>query len=250
MSIYSGIGAQAKQVSKLYVGIGNTARQIQKAYVGVDGQARLVYQSGSPISGRSIGSVVRIKLDGAFTNFIVVHHGLPNGDYDASCNGTWLLMQNLYADTTFGATLYENSNLHSYLCNTIFPQIDPAVQSIAMWAKIPFRDNVGAKGLDTRIFVPGAKEVGFNSSDFSNVNGAKLAYFGDNSSRIAYYRGGGVGKWWTRDRKTSIWSGTTIYRVETGGGIGNENTGGSIGVRPCIIVPFNTLVDDDGYIVA
>lgn len=251
MGIYTGTGSAAHQTAKLYAGAGGTARQVQKVYAGVNGQARLVYQSGSAIGGRSIGSIVKIKVGGEDTNFIVVQHGLPNGDYDASCNGTWLMMQNLYGDTTASENLYESSNLHAYLCNTVFPQIDSAVQGIVKQVKIPNRDNVGANGLSTRIFVPGAKETGCTSSDYANVNGAKLAYFSDNSSRIAYYRGGGAGKWWTRDRHVGSWftTGTRFYRIETNGGLGYEGAGGSIGVRPCIIVPFETLVDEDGYIV-
>ena len=44
------------------------------------------------LSAKGIGSVVKIKVNGTLRNFIVVHQGKPSSIYDASCDGTWLLM--------------------------------------------------------------------------------------------------------------------------------------------------------------
>ena len=116
MSIYLGAGSTAHKMSKLYVGVGGQARQVQKVYVGINGQARLVYQSGSPIGSLAVGSIVKIKVDGSAKDFIVVHQGRPSGIYDNSCNGTWLLMKDIYESRQWDSSNtndYANSTIHS-----------------------------------------------------------------------------------------------------------------------------------------
>ena len=109
MSIYLGAGSTAHKMSKLYVGVGGQARQVQKVYVGINGQARLVYQSGSPIGSLAVGSIVKIKVNGSSRNFIVVHQGKPSSVYDDSCNGTWLLMKDIYESRQ-----WDSSNTNDY----------------------------------------------------------------------------------------------------------------------------------------
>ena len=49
------------------------------------------------LGARAVGSIVKIKVNGASKDFIVVQQGNPNtGTYDASCDGTWLLMKDIY----------------------------------------------------------------------------------------------------------------------------------------------------------
>ena len=42
---------------------------------------------------KAVGSVVKLKFNGAMREFLVVHQGKPSSLYDESCNGTWLLMK-------------------------------------------------------------------------------------------------------------------------------------------------------------
>ena len=59
---------------------------------------------------KAVGSIVKIKVNGASKDFIVVQQGNPNtSTYDSSCNGTWLLMKDIYTTSTFG-------NNNSYNC--------------------------------------------------------------------------------------------------------------------------------------
>ena len=247
MGIYTGAGGIARQVSKLYIGVDGTARQVQKMYVGVDGKARLVYACGSPISGRSVGSIVKIRVNGAYRDFIIVHQGLPSGDYDASCNGVWLLQRYVYDNVSYNSDFYENSNIHSYMNNTFFSQLDAGVQGIVKWVKIPFRDNTGAKGLDTRAFALSAAESG-DKNTIGDTCGTTLAYFAAGNSASATYENGSAQTWWTRTRYKGMFSSGMYYIMENGGN--NHSSGGTYAVRPCIIVPYNTLVDENGYIVA
>ena len=246
MGIYTGAGSAAHQTEKLYAGINGTARQVQKVYAGVDGKAKLVYTCGSAISGRSIGSVVKIRVNGAGREFIIVQQGLPGSDYDASCSGVWLLQRYVYDTVSYNKDFYENSNTHAYMNNTFFPQLEPGVQSIVKRVKIPFRDNKGANGLDTRAFALAAVETGKSISDTDS--GAALAYFAAGNSATATYENGSAAAWWTRSRYTNFLWGNEMYYITESGDV-NEGKG-KCAVRPCIIVPFETLVDEDGYIVA
>ena len=48
------------------------------------------------LSTKAVGSTVKLKVDGALKEFLVVHQGKPSSIYDDSCNGTWLLMKDCY----------------------------------------------------------------------------------------------------------------------------------------------------------
>ena len=50
------------------------------------------FVAGIPIGNLAVGSVVALNIG----NFIVVHQGKPGAIYDDSCNGTWLLMKDIY----------------------------------------------------------------------------------------------------------------------------------------------------------
>mgnify|MGYP000706498017 CR=1 FL=1 len=65
---------------------------------------------------KAVGSIVKIKVNGASKDFIVVQQGNPNtSTYDSSCNGTWLLMKDIYTTSTFGNNnSYKDSSIHTY----------------------------------------------------------------------------------------------------------------------------------------
>lgn len=49
------------------------------------------------LGSKAVGSIVKLKVGGTLTDFIVVHQGRPSTSlYDASCDGTWLLMKDCY----------------------------------------------------------------------------------------------------------------------------------------------------------
>ena len=63
---------------------------------------------------KAVGSIVKIKVNGASKDFIVVQQGNPNtSTYDSSCNGTWLLMKDIYTTSTFGNNnSYKDSSIY------------------------------------------------------------------------------------------------------------------------------------------
>ena len=170
------------------------------------------------LSTKAVGSTVKLKVNGTLRDFIVVHQGKPSSIYDDSCNGTWLLMEDIYETRQWHSSnvnKLESSTIHSYLNSTFLGLFDDDIQSQIKQVKIPYRQNggsggtdrSGANGLSCKIFLLSGKEVGWDSSDnqyFPN-DGAKLDYFLDgtgtsaNNKRIAYLNNSAT-NWWLRPR--------------------------------------------------
>lgn len=213
---------------------------------------------------KSVGSIVKLKENGAAVNYIVVHQGKPSSSYDSSCDGTWLLRQDIAENRAWdsgNSNVLESSDIHSYLNNTWINRYDTDIRNAIKQVKIPYRQNGGsggtdrngANGLSCKIFLLSGKEVGWDSSDnqyFPN-DGAKLSYFLDgtgssaNQKRVATLNGSATG-WWLRSPYTGNASG--VWGVGSDGGYGLWSANGSCGVRPALVLPSTLLVSDDGSI--
>lgn len=216
------------------------------------------------LSTKAVGSTVKLKVDGALKEFLVVHQGKPSSIYDDSCNGTWLLMKDCYVSRAWHSSnvnKYESSDIHTYLNNTFLKLLDSNIQEAIKQVKLPYRQNggsggtdrTGANGLSCKIFLLSGYEVGFTTSDNSYfpVDGAKLSYFesGTGSSalnkRIAYLNGSAA-NWWLR----SPYANNTYYvwGVYSNGNYYNGDASYSYGIRPALILPSTLLVSDDGTV--
>ena len=211
---------------------------------------------------KAVGSVVKIKVNGASKDFIVVQQGNPNtGTYDASCDGTWLLMKDIYTTSTFGNNnSYKDSSIHTYLNGTFYNLIDSDIRAAIKQVKIPYLNGTGggdgslatgANGLSTKVFLLSGYEVGWTTSDngYFPKDGVRLAYFGSgsggNSKRVAY-NGSSTAIWWLRSPGTSNNYG--VWDVNAGGSSDNDWCSGSYGVRPAFILPSTLVVSDDGTV--
>lgn len=212
---------------------------------------------GTPIGSLDVGATVKTNVSGTPWEFLVVHQGLPSDIYDASCNGTWLLMKDIYENRVWqsGKNKYESSGIHTYLNNTFLNLFDSNIKDAIKQVKIPYRknggsggaDQSGANGLSAKIFLLSGYEVGWTTSDSSYfpVDGEKLDYFtassGGNSKRIANFNGSSD-YWWLRSplavNKNYVW------RVDSGG-YRNSSASNSFGIRPAIILSSDMLVTDD-----
>ena len=210
---------------------------------------------------KAVGSIVKIKVNGASKDFIVVQQGNPNtSTYDSSCAGTWLLMKDIYTTSTFGNNnSYKDSGIHTYLNGTFYNLIDSNIRAAIKQVKIPYQNGTGSggslatgsNGLSTKVFLLSGYEVGWTTSDNSYFpkDGAKLDYFGSgsggNSKRVAY-NGSSAAIWWLRSPYTN--NGNGVWLVYTDG----SNNGGwysnSYGVRPAFILPSTLVVSDDGTV--
>ena len=212
------------------------------------------------LSTKAVGSIVKIKVNGAAKDFIIVHQGLPSSAYDASCNGVWVVMKDIYTTSTFGNNnSYKDSGIHSYLNNTFYNLIDSKIRAAIKQVKIPYQNGTGsggslatgANGLSTKVFLLSGYEVGWTTSDNSYFprDGAKLDYFGSgsggNSKRVAY-NGSSAAGWWLRspypDGSGNVWY------VESVGSNGDWYCGGACGVRPAFVLPSSLVVSDDGTV--
>lgn len=209
------------------------------------------------MSDLEIGRSIKLNLNSTPWEWLVVHQGLPSEIYDASCNGTWLLLKDIYEKRVWnsaGTNILESSTVQSYLNGDFLGLFDPEVQSAIKQVKIPYRknggsggtDQSGANGLLSKIFLLADLEVGFLASTTTPEDGAKLDYFVAGttgaSKRIAYLNGS-ANSWWLRSPHAN--------RSDIAGSVGTDGVYGgakviaSYGVRPAIILPSNFIITDD-----
>lgn len=253
MSGYIGIDGVARKIKGLYVGVDGVARTVKKAYVGdANGTARLWYQRGTPLGTLAVGSTVKIAVGGTDYTWLVVHQGLPGSMYDASCNGVWVVMKGIYTMSTFGSyNFYKNSGIHTYLNGTFYNLIDSQIRAVIKQVKIPYTNSgvqSGANGLSTKVFLLSGTEVGFSGVTFMNTEGAKLSYFDSASKRVAY-NGSSAAAWWLRSPLITT-SGNVWCVTSDGSSAIRDCSRSTCGVRPALILPPSTLVDDTGHIIA
>ena len=201
------------------------------------------------LSTKAVGSIVKIKVNGAAKDFIIVHQGLPSSAYDASCNGVWVVMKDIYTTSTFGNNnSYKDSSIHSYLNSTFYNLIDSQIRAVIKQVKIPYTNSgvqSGANGLSTKVFLLSGTEVGFSGVSYMNTEGAKLSYFDSASKRVAY-NGSSAAIWWLRSPFAD--GGNLVWYVDTDGSSFNYWCGNSYGVRPAFILPSTLVVSDDGTV--
>ena len=214
------------------------------------------------LSSKAIGSTIKLKVNGSAKDFIVVHQGKPSSVYDDSCNGTWLLMKDIYENRQWHSSNtndYANSTIHSYLNSTFLNLFESNIKNAIKQVKLPYRKGSGtsttvtsgSNGLSAKIFLLSATETSFNFSTMPSGEGAELAYFkgcADNSSdskRVAYLNGSATG-WWLRSPSCDNFGGA-LY-VGSNGDWGYGNCSDSCGIRPALILPSTLLVSDDGTV--
>ena len=205
------------------------------------------------LSTKAVGSIVKIKVNGAAKDFIIVHQGLPSSAYDASCNGVWVVMKDIYTTMKWDGSNndYLNSDMTAYLNGTFISLIDADIRNAIKQVKIPYtnysNNNVmsGSNGLSCKVFLLSGTEVGFSGVSYMNTEGAKLSYFDSASKRVAY-NGSSAAVWWLRSPYTNGSNG--VWYVESGGSYGVWLCNYTYGVRPAFVLPSTLVVSDDGTV--
>lgn len=267
------IGGSVRTISEGYANIGGVIVRLVEGYTNIGGVVyRTWYREPTPkeiqIGTLAVGSVVKIPVGGVTYEWIVVHQGLPSSTYDASCNGTWLLMKTVYSSATHSGYVmssfdstdsdYANSDANAWLNGTFFNLIDSSVRSLIKQVKIPYRPgtsggsvNSGSNGLSAKIFFLSATELGFTEGYIGSI-GSKLDYFqstNNNSElRIAKNLSGGTMNWYTRSPYT--YNTTNAISINTSGGLLNGAVDTARAFRPAFILPPTTLVDTDMNVLA
>lgn len=229
----------------------------------------------TPASNLSIGETVSINIDGEPYEFIVVHQGLPSSGYDASCNGTWLLMKDIYTLHHFTYETY-NEEYDWYdgdpweyskytkiaeCLNDIYNKIDPTIKQSIVTANIPsqyYYDRINGSDYDPYykssvtampVFLLSTAELGCGTTQSNGSKyydyyqeGDTLDYFtyghdsAANSRRIAFYNSTAT-SWWTR---TNGGGERYCAYIQANGSDSSAEGNYYFGVRPAIIVPFDT----------
>lgn len=209
---------------------------------------------GTKLGDMAVGSTVKIKVDGTVKDFIIVHQGKPSSIYDDSCDGTWVLLKNIYTTRTFGSrnNSYKDSSIHSYLNSTFYDLIDSDIRAVIKQVKIPYwygtgRDGslaTGSNGLSTKVFLLSCYEIGARNGYGIPNDGAELDYF-KSGDRVAYGSGGAT-TWWQRSPQTG--NTYNVWFVNSAGSSNVNNYGDSNGVRPAFVLPSLLVVFNDGTV--
>ncbi len=223
---------------------------------------RVALYFGVLVSTLPIGSIIKTKVNGEAWEWLIVHQGKPSAMYDESCNGTWILMKDIYSESKFGVSNdYEASLVNSYLNNAFLALLEPNVRNAIQQVKIPYRKGAGedpdissgANGLATKIFALSGYELGWTSNDIYTMppDGAKLAHFesGEGSAaknkRIAN-RKGTPAIWWTRSPVCARGDGIDMhYSVYENGGYYRDFRDNVRGIRPAMVLKGSTLIDEN-----
>lgn len=257
---YIGIDGKAQKAKPSCIGVNGVARRVKKIYLGdKNGVAREVYFFGKKLSEYTVGSTVYLRENGTPVEYLIVHKGLPNETlYDPSCDGVWLLRKDIYTRNQWDDynNNYKQSTVHNFLNDTFLNLFNTATQKAIKQVKIPYHNEAGsvgsvdsgANGLDTKVFLLSAYEVGWttNVNMHIPIDGACISYFSGltsvHANRIAKF-GGEAAIWWLRSPHK--FNTNDIWNVATNGGYGSNGCVSTMGVRPALILPYNAMFDEE-----
>lgn len=262
-NIFIGIDNVARKARQPFVGVDGVARKVIGGCLGIDNVARKFFPGGTPLELLDIGTSVYMNVDDTPREFIVVHIGLPSTAYDNSCGGVWLLMKDIYTEMKWDSSNndYANSDVHSYLNNTFVNLFDSSIKNKIKQAKIPYTRGTGqngsvysgSNGLSAKVFLLSFIELGYSISiSYANTEGAVLDYFSgaSDSERIAYLNG--TAEYWSLRSPINggYYPTTNAHGVSNTGVRSNVQVTSLSGVRPALILPYSTAVDESFNIIA
>ena len=211
---------------------------------------------GSAAGDLLVGQTVAIKESGTPIPYLVVHQGNPDaGLYDASCEGTWFLRNEIKAMRTYGSSrFYHDSSMPDFLdpdiAGSATSGLDEKIKNAMKVVQIPYHAATGgvmsgANGLPCRAFLLGANEYGIGSGFTVPEDSVVLDYFKNNSgNRIAYYEGEPAIHWTRSDRL----NGSTVWTVIESGQMASLPISNSFGVRPAFILPYDYQFEESEVI--
>lgn len=212
------------------------------------------------MSDLEIGQTIKLNLNGTPWDWMVVHQGLPSSIYDDSCDGTWLLLNDIYEKREWHssyANKLENSTIHSYLNGDFQNLFDSNIKGAIKQVKIPYRKNggpdgtnqSGVNGLSCKIFLLSGYEVGWTSTNnkYFPQDGAKLSYFESGTGKSASDKriaklNGSADNWWLRSPYTNNTG--KVWYVFSDGDYRNIAVSNSYGIRPALVLPSDFIVSE------
>ncbi|MFR4978589.1 MAG: DUF6273 domain-containing protein, partial [Butyricicoccus sp.] len=222
------------------------------------------------IGSKPVGSKVLLKVQGRPRSFIIVRQENLSAIYDESCNGTWLLMEDVCDERKWNNSNYNNyagSTIHIYLNREFLSQFDSGIQKAIKQVRVPYRAGAGydktissgVHGLSTKIFLLSAEELGFQREQMPTREGETLTYFrgcspdGTDDKRIAKLNNIRAVAWYTRTPYCHPASGVEdVFSVNYQGTcLATSCAYGSTGygIRPALVLPPTLMVADDGTVI-
>jgi hypothetical protein len=215
---------------------------------------------GSAAGDLLVGQTVAIKESGTPIPYLVVHQGNPDaGLYDASCEGTWLLRQDIRMIGIWNSDNKNKLNESDIMAAMagFLNDYEMKIQQAIKQVKIPYYVgggtidiNSGPNGLQCKIFPLSCYEIGMNINA-SLVDSAKLSYFesGIESSamqkRIAELNGSSS-DWFLRTASVSVTH--AVYVVSANGAIVGISVSAVSGYRPAFILPYDYQFEESEVI--
>lgn len=206
----------------------------------------------------STTKIVYLQEQEGWIPYIVIQQGKPeSGNYDDSCDGTWLIRQNdptAFRWDTESGTLYPDSDVNNWLNITFLNFLTSDFRNALKTVRIPYCSNrspetiaSGPQGLECQVFLLSASEIGANSGPGQpSTEGALLQYFiaGDTSS-AKNRRSSIKNQYWTRSVSTN--SGWAI--LQNAGDPDDIKVNTAYPVMPVIILPSYLPVDDNDHVL-
>ena len=211
------------------------------------------------LGSKAVGSIVKIKVEGALRDFIVIRHGSPPGLYDSSCNGTWVLQKDIFETHTWAEyadsrrTCYNTAQVRNYLENDWKNKVDSEIRTQIKRVKIPYCSNQesgavssGASGLSSSVFLLSPREFGLLHGP---ADGYVLEYCDLDEPRHVACLNGVPTKWWTRTPYVSTGVRNQVWYIGVKNGADEASYNAELGIRPAFILPLTLMVADDGTIL-
>lgn len=211
---------------------------------------------GSAAGDLLVGQTVAIKESGTPIPYLVVHQGNPDaGLYDASCEGTWFLRNEIKAMRTYGSSQFYNYSampdfLDPDISGSATSGLDEKIKNAMKTVKIPYHASTGdimsgANGLSCRAFLLSSREYGDSLSSMPS-DGVPLAYFsaGGAANRIAYYNGEPKRHWTRSDDLNS----SNVWVVLESGAISALSRTNQYGIRTAFILPYGYQFEESEVI--
>lgn len=220
--------------------------------------------ASAKLGTKAAGSIVKLNESSIPVQYLIIQQGKPaSGNYDDSCNGTWVRRLDIYSNRqwhTSNVNDYANSAIDSWLNNEssgFLSLLDADIRAAIKNVKIPYRPgsgtsytvSSGANGLSRKAFLLSMKEVDLTPS-YSPTEGAALEYFsgGGNSKRVANLNGSPA-RWWSRSPSCNRNYDNYAFSVEADGSANYWVCSFSYGCCPAFILDSELLVSDDGTVL-
>ena len=206
------------------------------------------------VSKLAVGSTIKARISGVYYDFRVINQGVPtSGSYDSSCDGTWLTPEECLTTSIFddATQFFKNASIKDYLDNVLYSTFDNGLRGVIKTVKLPYSNSsssvqTGTNGMEAKLFLLSAAELGLTGGSNYNQEGAKLSYFSDNTSRIAKYNGEAKA-YFTRSLDST--NASNIICINTDGSAVSVGISTEQYIRPAFVIYNTCYVDENNILV-